>query len=135
MSIYVISVIPEPACKIELEPCVICKRTFVPATLEKHIGICHKMQMRKRAVFDSSQMRREGTELEKYIPPPPVHTSPAGLHKWLDSRVSPPRQVTSLLLYFICIKFVSFSVDYQTDEKSFRNQVAIYTVFGSSGSQ
>lgn len=65
----------------------------MPATLEKHIGICQKMQTRKRVIFDSSQMRREGTELEKYMPPPPLHNSTAGLHKWLDSRASPPKQV------------------------------------------
>lgn len=86
------AVIPEPTCELELEPCPICKRTFVPATLEKHIGICQKMQTRKRIIFDSSQMRREGTELEKYLPPPPQMNTPAGLHKWLDSRVSPPKQ-------------------------------------------
>lgn len=77
----------------------------MPATLEKHIGICQKMQVRKRPTFDSSQMRREGTELEKYMPPPPVHQSPSSVHKWLDSRVSPPKQVNLSVVNY-CQKII-----------------------------
>lgn len=60
-----------------LHPCPICSRTFSLSTLEKHASICQKMAMKKRKVFDSSQQRREGTELAS-LPTPPK-TEPARL--------------------------------------------------------
>lgn len=61
----VIDTVPE---NVELVPCAICARTFTPATLDKHIGICEKMHIQKRTPFDSFRQRREGTGLETYLP-------------------------------------------------------------------
>ncbi|XP_067626310.1 serine-rich adhesin for platelets isoform X2 [Eurosta solidaginis] len=57
---------PYPDAPAKLVPCVICRRTFNPVTLQKHVGICEKMATKKRNVFDSSRQRREGTELASY---------------------------------------------------------------------
>lgn len=46
-----------------MEKCPICERTFVPATLVKHYGICEKMSAKKRKQFDSLRQRIEGTDL------------------------------------------------------------------------
>lgn len=56
----------EEAISLELIPCPTCNRTFVQQTLEKHVGICEKMAVKKRKIFDSSRQRREGTELASY---------------------------------------------------------------------
>lgn len=53
---------------VELVPCSICTRTFAPSALEKHVGICEKMHEQKRTPFDSFRQRREGTDLETYLP-------------------------------------------------------------------
>ncbi|XP_055372878.1 probable serine/threonine-protein kinase DDB_G0282963 isoform X2 [Condylostylus longicornis] len=53
---------------MELKPCPICNRTFVPDKLEKHVKICEKWATQKRKVFDSSRQRREGTEMAAYLP-------------------------------------------------------------------
>lgn len=53
---------------VELVPCPICLRTFAPSALEKHGGICEKMHVQKRTPFDSFRQRREGTDLETYLP-------------------------------------------------------------------
>ncbi|XP_055628975.1 serine-rich adhesin for platelets isoform X3 [Toxorhynchites rutilus septentrionalis] len=60
--------IPDPPENLELQRCPICARNFVPTSLVKHIGICEKMQTKKRKPFDSSRQRREGTELASYLP-------------------------------------------------------------------
>jgi hypothetical protein len=53
---------------LDLEPCPICNRTFLPPALAKHVGICEKMNFKKRKPFDSFRQRREGTELANYLP-------------------------------------------------------------------
>ncbi|XP_055319252.1 uncharacterized protein LOC129576981 isoform X2 [Sitodiplosis mosellana] len=53
---------------VELVPCSICTRTFTPAALDKHIGICEKMHIQKRTPFDSFRQRKVGTDLETYLP-------------------------------------------------------------------
>ncbi|KAM8721610.1 hypothetical protein ACLKA7_007484 [Drosophila subpalustris] len=44
---------------VELKPCPICRRTFNPTTLEKHVTICEKTSQ-KRKVFDSFLQRSTG---------------------------------------------------------------------------
>lgn len=78
--------IPDPPENLQLQQCPICSRNFVPTSLAKHIGICEKMQSKKRKPFDSSRQRREGTELASYLPKnfglPQNHP---------QTRVSPPK--------------------------------------------
>lgn len=52
---------------VELKPCPVCSRTFVPSALEKHVAICEKMAIQKRMPFDSFRQRRKGTELTLYL--------------------------------------------------------------------
>ncbi|CAH0400917.1 unnamed protein product [Chilo suppressalis] len=59
---------PEPPAPLALLPCPICGRTFAPQPLAKHAKICEKMTIKKRKTFDSSRQRREGTDLEQYLP-------------------------------------------------------------------
>ncbi|XP_055598025.1 uncharacterized protein LOC129747718 isoform X2 [Uranotaenia lowii] len=77
---------PEPPSDLELRPCPICARKFVPPSLAKHISICERIQTKKRKPFDSSRQRREGTELASYLPKnfglPQGHPA---------ARVSPPK--------------------------------------------
>ncbi|XP_050348035.1 uncharacterized protein LOC126771912 isoform X6 [Nymphalis io] len=61
-------VAPEPSGPLPLSPCPVCGRTFVPQSLAKHVKICEKMTVKKRKTFDSSRQRREGTDLEQYLP-------------------------------------------------------------------
>ncbi|KAJ8712362.1 hypothetical protein PYW07_005204 [Mythimna separata] len=61
-------VAPEPPASLRLHPCDVCGRTFVPQSLAKHVKICEKMTVKKRKTFDSSRQRREGTDLEQYLP-------------------------------------------------------------------
>ncbi|KAG6443240.1 hypothetical protein O3G_MSEX002778 [Manduca sexta] len=61
-------VAPEPSAPLPLMPCLVCGRTFVPQSLAKHVKICEKMTVKKRKTFDSSRQRREGTDLEQYLP-------------------------------------------------------------------
>ncbi|XP_023942515.2 homeobox protein 2 isoform X2 [Bicyclus anynana] len=61
-------VAPEPTGPLPLQPCPVCDRTFVPQSLAKHVKICEKMNVKKRKTFDSSRQRREGTDLEQYLP-------------------------------------------------------------------
>lgn len=61
-------VAPEPTAPLPLLPCAVCGRTFVPQSLAKHVKICEKMTVKKRKTFDSSRQRREGTDLEQYLP-------------------------------------------------------------------
>ncbi|XP_063365468.1 putative uncharacterized protein DDB_G0282133 isoform X4 [Cydia amplana] len=61
-------VAPEPSGPIRLIPCAVCGRTFVPESLAKHVKICEKTTVKKRKTFDSSRQRREGTDLEQYLP-------------------------------------------------------------------
>ncbi|XP_072029074.1 zinc finger C2HC domain-containing protein 1A-like isoform X1 [Amphiura filiformis] len=53
----------EPPPALNLEPCQICGRTFVPETLVKHTRICEKNSAKKRKVFDSTKQRHEGTDI------------------------------------------------------------------------
>ncbi|XP_068617861.1 homeobox protein 2 isoform X6 [Battus philenor] len=61
-------VAPQPSGPLPLMPCLVCGRTFVPQSLAKHVKICEKMMAKKRKTFDSSRQRREGTDLEQYLP-------------------------------------------------------------------
>nr|XP_013189798.1 unnamed protein product [Amyelois transitella] len=61
-------VAPEPSGPQTLQPCSSCGRTFLPQSLAKHEKICEKMTVKKRKTFDSSRQRREGTDLEQYLP-------------------------------------------------------------------
>ncbi|KAI8439490.1 hypothetical protein MSG28_013260 [Choristoneura fumiferana] len=61
-------VAPEPPGPVSLIPCAVCGRTFVAESLAKHVKICEKMTVKKRKTFDSSRQRREGTDLEQYLP-------------------------------------------------------------------
>lgn len=53
---------------VDLKPCPVCSRTFVPSALEKHVAICEKMAIQRRMPFDSFRQRRKGTELTLYLP-------------------------------------------------------------------
>ncbi|XP_046969788.1 J domain-containing protein DDB_G0295729 isoform X6 [Vanessa cardui] len=64
----IVPVAPEPSGPLPLSPCPVCGRTFVPQSLAKHVKICEKMTVKKRKTFDSSRQRREGTDLEQYLP-------------------------------------------------------------------
>uniref|UniRef100_A0A336MIL1 CSON001673 protein n=1 Tax=Culicoides sonorensis TaxID=179676 RepID=A0A336MIL1_CULSO len=90
-----LDVIPSTNIQLELEPCPICTRKFVPESLAKHVGICEKMAMKKRKVFDSSKQRIEGTELASYRPPPQLPgVSTTQKQHSVDShlvKVSPPK--------------------------------------------
>lgn len=68
---------------MNLYPCPICSRTFIPSTLKKHVRICEKIKQQKRKVFDSKKQRYEGTELA-LLPQRPEHI-----------RISPPKQTIS----------------------------------------
>ncbi|KAJ2945664.1 hypothetical protein O0L34_g497 [Tuta absoluta] len=59
---------PQPSGPLPLSPCPVCSRTFLPPSLAKHVKICEKMAVKKRKTFDSSRQRREGTDLEQYLP-------------------------------------------------------------------
>ncbi|KPI96961.1 Protein FAM164A [Papilio xuthus] len=61
-------VAPQPAGPLPLMPCPVCARTFVPQSLAKHVKICEKTMAKRRKTFDSSRQRREGTDLEQYLP-------------------------------------------------------------------
>lgn len=61
-------VAPEPAGPLPLLPCAVCGRTFLPESLAKHVKICERTASKKRKTFDSSRQRREGTDLEQYLP-------------------------------------------------------------------
>ncbi|KAB5562114.1 hypothetical protein PHYPO_G00014290 [Pangasianodon hypophthalmus] len=56
-----------PDTDFQLVPCKVCNRHFTEDRLEKHISICQKTQKPKRQVFDSSQYRAKGTELEEFM--------------------------------------------------------------------
>ena len=46
-------------------PCPDCGRSFVQATLEKHIKICKKVFMKKRKAFDMKEARKN-SDLEQF---------------------------------------------------------------------
>ncbi|KAG8448948.1 hypothetical protein GDO86_015859 [Hymenochirus boettgeri] len=52
---------------MKLVPCQLCGRQFLVHRLEKHTGVCEKLQKRSRKVFDSSQARAKGTDLEQFL--------------------------------------------------------------------
>lgn len=101
--------------KLQLEKCPICTRSFVPESLEKHIGICEKMNTRKRKIFDSSKQRIDGTDLASYKPLPlpsstgtlkVVHTEPQPI------KISPPKTVSWLDHNFFprSLSFIAYCV-------------------------
>ncbi|XP_071052327.1 putative leucine-rich repeat-containing protein DDB_G0290503 isoform X2 [Onthophagus taurus] len=51
---------------LELVPCAICSRTFLPASLLKHSKVCEKNARKKRKIFDSLKQRIEGTDLAEF---------------------------------------------------------------------
>lgn len=56
-----------PDTDVQLVPCKVCNRCFKENRLAKHISICQKTQKPRRHVFDSSQHRAKGTELEEFL--------------------------------------------------------------------
>ncbi|KAG7328488.1 hypothetical protein KOW79_008432 [Hemibagrus wyckioides] len=56
-----------PDADFQLVRCEVCNRKFREDRLEKHISICQKTQKPKRQVFNSSQYRAKGTELEEFM--------------------------------------------------------------------
>lgn len=84
----------------------------MPESLAKHVGICEKMAMKKRKVFDSSRQRIEGTELAGYRPPPLPGMSQSQRHNSIDSQMStskasPPKTVR-ITTGQMGIKFTNF---------------------------
>ncbi|XP_063780013.1 zinc finger C2HC domain-containing protein 1A isoform X2 [Pseudophryne corroboree] len=66
----------------DLRPCKICGRTFILATLKKHIPICQKAAVKKRKTFDSSRQRAEGTEISLVKPIKPKPEPPKKQSNW-----------------------------------------------------
>ncbi|OCT76917.1 hypothetical protein XELAEV_18032121mg [Xenopus laevis] len=66
----------------QLRPCKICGRTFIPATLKKHMPICQKTAVKKRKAFDSSRQRAEGTEINIVKPVKPRPEPPKKQSNW-----------------------------------------------------
>ncbi|XP_073487950.1 zinc finger C2HC domain-containing protein 1A isoform X2 [Aquarana catesbeiana] len=66
----------------DLRPCKICGRTFLPATLKKHVPICQKAAVKKRKTFDSSRQRAEGTEISVVKPVKPRPEPPKKASNW-----------------------------------------------------
>lgn len=56
-----------PHTDVHILPCKVCNRRFTEGRLEKHISICQKMQKPRRRVYDSSQYRAKGTDLEEFV--------------------------------------------------------------------
>ncbi|KAK3563778.1 hypothetical protein QTP86_034501 [Hemibagrus guttatus] len=56
-----------PDADFQLVRCEVCNRKFKEDRLEKHISICQKTQKPKRQVYNSSQYRAKGTELEEFM--------------------------------------------------------------------
>lgn len=56
----------KPAGKVHMVPCRFCERTFAEDRVEKHEGVCKKVFLTKRKVFDETKMRIKGTELEDF---------------------------------------------------------------------
>ena len=52
---------------LDVSPCSICGRKFVPDRLAKHEKVCAKTANSKRKVFDTRKHRSVGTEFEKYV--------------------------------------------------------------------
>lgn len=52
---------------LNLLPCGICNRKFVPERLEKHRQVCEKLKNANRKVFNSFANRIEGTALGSYL--------------------------------------------------------------------
>ncbi|KAF4522982.1 hypothetical protein B566_EDAN009573 [Ephemera danica] len=63
----------------ELVPCANCGRTFAISSVERHFKICVNTTLHQnyhqRRKFDSSRQRIQGTELEQYLPTPPIKPS------------------------------------------------------------
>ncbi|KAL3274464.1 hypothetical protein HHI36_015850 [Cryptolaemus montrouzieri] len=57
----------EPPEELPLLPCHVCKRTFLPQPLKKHVLICEQMSRKKRKRFDSLKQRVEGTDLAPFF--------------------------------------------------------------------
>lgn len=50
----------------DLQPCHVCGRTFVSASLKKHEKVCEKQTVKKRKPFDSLKQRVEGTDIAPF---------------------------------------------------------------------
>ncbi|KAJ0041606.1 hypothetical protein NL108_012583 [Boleophthalmus pectinirostris] len=55
-----------PDKNIKLLPCSICKRTFMPDRLEKHMQICKKVKTTRRPVYKSHLYRIKGSDMEEF---------------------------------------------------------------------
>ncbi|XP_076617306.1 zinc finger C2HC domain-containing protein 1A isoform X1 [Chaetodon auriga] len=64
-----------------LVECRICKRSFFPKVLEKHLKICQKSSTKKRKIFDSSRQRAEGTDIPVLKPIKPKSQSSSTTEK------------------------------------------------------
>lgn len=53
---------------VELLPCIICNRSFRPTLLQRHSTLCEKNAKKHKVPFDSSKQRRQGTEMNAYLP-------------------------------------------------------------------
>ncbi|KRT81805.1 hypothetical protein AMK59_5554 [Oryctes borbonicus] len=81
--------------ELELLPCVICGRTFLPAPLAKHTRVCERNATRKRKIFDSLKQRVEGTDLApfhqksylKKSDASPLPKSEARQSKWKEKHI------------------------------------------------
>lgn len=49
-------------------PCIICNRSFRPTLLQRHSALCEKNAKKRKVQFDSSKQRRQGTEMNAYLP-------------------------------------------------------------------
>ncbi|XP_026219334.1 zinc finger C2HC domain-containing protein 1A isoform X2 [Anabas testudineus] len=65
-----------------LVQCNICKRSFFPKVLEKHVKICQKSATKRRKVFDSSRQRAEGTDIPTLKPIKPKAEPPKKPSNW-----------------------------------------------------
>lgn len=84
-----------PDTDVQLVPCKVCNRRFTENRLAKHISICQKTQKPSRRVYDSSQHRAKGTDLEEFMktngrsksPEVRLHCYTAIIYKLIVSRL------------------------------------------------
>nr|XP_046228009.1 zinc finger C2HC domain-containing protein 1A isoform X2 [Scatophagus argus] len=66
----------------DLVQCNICKRSFFPKILDRHVKICQKSSTKRRKVFDSSRQRAEGTDIPTLKPIKPKAEPPKKPSNW-----------------------------------------------------
>lgn len=102
------STIEPPPASLNLLPCPICTRTFLPGPLTKHMKVCEKTATKRRKIFDSSRQRREGTELAQFLPKnfglPPGRGPGANIQPE-PIKISPPRPV-NFIYKFNAIEYI-----------------------------